>query len=79
MHTIKQTGRSEVVKAVYGRDEPWNQTKSTIYTRIIRAYFFRNLAKKNWGVRNIWNKVGTALPLNKWSRHELKSEVRITC
>ena len=51
----------------------------TIYTQIIHAYFFRNLAKKNWGACNIWNKVGTAPPQNKWSRHALKSEVRITC
>ena len=50
-----------------------------LYMRIFRAYFFRNLAKKNWGVRIIWNKVGTAPSPNKWSRHALRSEVRITC
>ena len=33
--------------------------------QIFHAYFFRNLAKKNWGARIIWNKVGTALPPNK--------------
>ena len=27
--------------------------------------FFRNLAKKNWGARIIWNRVGTAPPPNK--------------
>ena len=51
----------------------------TVYMRIFRAYFFRNLAKKNWGAHIIWNNVGTAPPPNKWSRHALRSEVRIMC
>ena len=50
-----------------------------IYTWIFRVYFFRNLGKKNWGARIIWNKVGIAPPPNKWSRHVLRSEVLITC
>ena len=30
----------------------------TVYKRIFQAYFFRNLAKKNWGARIIWNNFG---------------------
>ena len=52
---------------------------NTVYMQIFCAYFFWNLEKKNWGARNIWNKVGTALPPNKWSCHALRSEVWITC
>ena len=51
----------------------------TVYTRIFHTYFFWNLAKKNRGVHIIWNKVGTAPPSNKWSRHVLRSAVWITC
>ena len=29
------------------------QKLCTVYTRIFRAYFFRNLAKKNWGAHII--------------------------
>ena len=55
----------------------------TVYTRIFRAYFFWNLAKKNWGACIIWNKVGTAAPPNKmipshvkeWSANHVLSRV----
>ena len=49
----------------------------SIYTNVPRIFW--NLAKKNWGARIIWNEVGTTLPPNKWSRHAVRSEVRITC
>ena len=47
----KIVGPSEhsVVKKRLGTSD----IRDTVYTRIIRAYFFRNLAKKNWGARNI--------------------------